>query len=344
MSEEVQILAIDVGGHRVKAGVVSVRGTRACLNEVFVETYPSVRQDAGIYKGLVPGSERVNGALELIRRLWKPTIRYIAIASTGVVDMTTGIVVRETSPTYEGTCWPSVLAGSGTVDLGVLVLIVNDAWCGAWWEFVGAGDDQPKGVAVRVTVGSGIGSGVLVGGALLRGAAAVAGEIAYVPFRPQNGVDGPHGRGCVEAYASATGIVREFVSLRSGTVHGAGHNVVIPSRGARLEDVRLALADGDACAAGAVQICGEALGTAIGVILNLLGPEVVAIGGSVVEALPRMVEVARDSARIIGLRAALLKCDIRKSRWRDPDVVLLGAASLAQREARPLQAYPEHTL
>lgn len=330
------ILVIDVGGHRAKAAIVSPN--ERSIEKLIISTYPSVKQNPAVYKGSVGGRERISCALRLLRKLYTPEVECIAISSTGITDMDSGVIIRETSSSYQGTNWPEVLISSGLVRSSVRLLVVNDAWSGAWWEFHGVDSTKDRSVSVRVTVGSGVGSGIVIDGSLFRSASWVAGEIAYVPFRPQDGVECPHGRGCVEAYASASGVIREFCRIAASTPNEWYRDLLLRGN-VNLRDVKQACQMEVPGAAAALRPCGEALGTAIGVVLNLLGPTTVAVGGSVIEMLPGIFDIAKQAAGVIGLRAAFAACDVRKAYWKDREAVLLGAAALAAKEARPLASY-----
>jgi glucokinase len=183
-----------------------------------------------------------------------------------------------------------------------------------------------------------MGSGIVIDGSLFRGTSWVAGELAYVPFRPQDGVDCPLGRGCVEAYASASGVIREFSNVAT-SLQSDWYKALLVRGNITLRDVKLAHKRGEPSAAEAIQTCGEALGTAIGIALNLLGPTTIAIGGSVVELIPALFDTAKKAASVIGLPVAIAGCEIRQANWKDLDAVLLGAAALAATDARTLASY-----
>ncbi|MCS5735282.1 ROK family transcriptional regulator [Herbiconiux daphne] len=174
--------------------------------------------------------------------------------------------------TASGTVRESALLGWTDVPLGALltealgrdVLIENDVRAltiAEHWFGVGVG----TGSFAIVTIGSGIGCGLHVNGQVVEGAFGVAGEIGHLPLTSQEHVCTCGRRGCVEAVASSSAIVRQISSARGAEVTMA-------------EAVTLAHA-GDAAAAAVFDLAGTVIGTAIATVANLTGPEIVLITG-----------------------------------------------------------------
>ncbi|WP_399881015.1 ROK family protein [Streptomyces sp. BBFR51] len=175
-----------------------------------------------------------------------------------------------------------------TVDNDVRALTVAEQWFGAG---VGLSD------FALVTVGAGIGCGIVVGGRVVSGAHGVAGEIGHLPLDPAGPECHCGNRGCVEAIAADSAIVRD-VRARTG----------VP-----VADAAEALALAHAGDPGAREVyarAGEAIGRAIGSVVNLLGPERVIISGEGLAAYDLFAEQIRDAFTASAFGTAA-RCDVR---------------------------------
>lgn len=175
------------------------------------------------------------------------------------------------------------------------VVIENDANAAAWGEFAfGAGHDVDD--LMLVTVGTGVGGGIVLNGQLHRGAFGVAGEIGHVRVVPNGLLCGCGNKGCWEQYASGTALVRE---ARSQAQHGsliakalldrAGGDVAAISGPL----ITQAAQDGDAFAIEQLEALGVWLGEGIATLAAVLDPAVVAIGGGVSEAGDLLLDPVR---------------------------------------------------
>ncbi|MGY6500243.1 MAG: ROK family protein [Acidimicrobiales bacterium] len=175
------------------------------------------------------------------------------------------------------------VAGELSPLTGTPVLVDNDATCGALAEHaVGAarGIDQ----AVVVALGTGIGGGVVLDGRLRRGAHRMAGEIGHLLVDPAGPLCGCGQRGCWEQFASGNALGRQARdAARAGRA-----DALVAAVGGRIDDVAgehvaAAAADGDP---GALQVLdGFARWVAVGLsgLVNILDPEIIVIGGGLVE-------------------------------------------------------------
>lgn len=151
--------------------------------------------------------------------------------------------------------------------------------------------------AVLLTLGTGIGGGLVVEGALVRGARGMAGELGHVVVNPAGPSCGPGcpNRGCLEALASGTALAREALVLAGehprsalGRAVAAGEEVTGP--------LATQLADeGDPAAVEAVRRIGRWLGVGLAGLVNALDPEVVVVGGGVVAAGDHLLAPAREA-------------------------------------------------
>jgi glucokinase len=199
-----------------------------------------------------------------------------------------------------------------TERLGLPVQVDNDANVAALAEHR-AGAAQDADDAIVLTIGTGIGGGLILGGELYRGAIGAGGELGHMTID----LDGPPcqgecpNRGCLETLASGTALAREGLRIAQeqpesalGREHAAGREI----GGTLITELAH---DGDAAALEALALIGRNLGVGIASLLNVFNPDVVVIGGGVLAAgelllAPARAEVAaralppmRDRARIV---------------------------------------------
>ena len=210
----------------------------------------------------VPGLVDVDGVLRVAPNL------------PGVVDLSLREVLEERFP-------------------GSPVRIENDASCAGWAEHrVGAARGAVD--AVLVTLGTGIGGGIVVGGALLRGAHGFAGEVGHMVVDP-NGPPCPCGkRGCWERFASGSGLgrlAREGAQARpaSRMVELAGGD----PEAVRGEHVTRAAAEGDESALEVMRAFAWWLGLGLANLADVFDPELFVLGGGLVAAGDVLLEPAR---------------------------------------------------
>jgi glucokinase len=227
------------------------------------------------------------------------TVRGVMLGAPGIIARDQGTVVS--SPNLPG--WRDVpLRRLVAEAVGMPVSLENDANAAAYGEYWrGAG----RGCAsmVLLTLGTGVGGGLVLGGSLWRGADGMAGEIGHITIEPGGRTCRCGNAGCLETYASATGIVDRYREL-AGTEEGAS-----------AERIHSRALEGDANARQAYREAGRALGLAFATLVNLLNLERIVIGGGVLPAwelfMPpaeqelRRRAFAAPAARVSFARAAL---------------------------------------
>ena len=176
---------------------------------------------------------------------------------------------------------------------GMAVRVENDASCAAWGERE-AGAARGAADAVLVTLGTGIGGGIIAGGALYRGANGFAGEVGHMVVDP-HGPPCPCGkRGCWERFASGSGLGR----LAREAAHAGRADRILQLAGGDAEDVRgehvtAAAAEGDAAAEAVMAAYAWWLALGLANLANVFDPEVLVLGGGLVEAGPVLVDPVR---------------------------------------------------
>jgi glucokinase len=258
------------------------------------------------------------------------------VASLDGLDEASAVGVGVPGPVVDGTLvvrCPNIAGWDTPVDvgrevaeaLGKPVVVGNDANCGAVAEHrVGAGAGLDDLLAVFV--GTGVGSGLIIDGALVDGERGLGGEIGHTTVVPGGRPCGCGGRGHLEAYAGRAGIERRARELagsgrRSRLVELAGTGMV------KSRHLAQALDDGDEVAVELVDEAVEALALVIGNAATLLDLRRVVLGGGVVDKLGRaFVDRIASSQAFGGLGPEM--CELRLARRLD-DAGVVGAALLA---------------
>lgn len=301
------VVAVDLGGTWVRAGRVSPQGeVRGSLRVPTPHGGPQavVEAVARVVRDLVEG--RRPGRL--------------GVAVPGPLSVREGVVFEP--PNLRG--WGEVPLRAMLEDtLGCPVVLENDANAaalGEWWRGAGRGSRH----MVYVTVSTGVGGGLVLDGALYRGASDVAGEIGHVVVDPAGPLCPCGRRGHLEGIAAGPAIVRWVEErLRDGAPSSLrGHT------GLTAEDVGRAARQGDPVAVEAFQRAGRYLGWAVGGLLNLLNPEVVVVGGGVSRAGPVLFDPMLEAARATAFPRAWRAARVERAAL-DDRAGLVGVAYLA---------------
>lgn len=215
----------------------------------------------------------------------------------------------------------------------VPVVVENDANAAAWGEFrFGAAHDAED--LLLVTVGTGIGGGVVTEGELQRGGFGVAGEIGHLRVERRGRLCGCGNYGCLEQYGSGTALVREARAAAEGgstparslldRVGGDPEQITGPL-------ITEAAQDGDRFAIEQITVLGTWLGEGLASLAAVLDPSVVVIGGGVSQAGELLLEPIRSAYRsnLTG-RGYRPEAELRLAQLGN-DAGMIGAADLARR-------------
>jgi glucokinase len=176
--------------------------------------------------------------------------------------------------------------------VGLPVTIENDANAAAWGEYR-FGAAAEAGNMVMVTVGTGIGGGIVVDGVLMHGAFGVAAELGHMRVVPGGVRCGCGNRGCWEMYASGNALVREARDLViSGSPLAARLGELCGGDPAALSgpDVTRAAVEGDPAAVELLADLGVWIGEGVASVAAILDPELIVLGGGVSEAGPLLID------------------------------------------------------
>ena len=312
-----EVIGVDLGG--TKVAVTPLRGRE--LGESLIRATERSGPDALIGQ-LVGMIEEVRG----------PGLAGVGIGAPSIVDFATGRVVSSVNIPLADIPLREVLGER----LGVPVFVDNDATVAALAE---AHDDQLVMVSrdlVMITVGTGVGGGLVLGGRIYRGATGGAGELGHTLIGADLSVNTPAPgdfpqAGSFEREAAghaldslARGCACEHPESALGKLLAAGK----PVTGVEAVDAAQA---GDQVAAGAVKLWGERLGIGIANVINTFDPEEVVIGGGAARAGELLLEPARRVAAEFVVPGLGSRTTIRVAR-HGVRAGVLGAALLALHE------------
>jgi glucokinase len=312
-------IGIDVGGTKIAAGVVDPDGTIGARTH---RDTPADSVDA-------TAAAICDAAAELIA---EHEVEAVGIGAAGFVSSD-----RSTVLFAPNLAWRNEPLGARVAEvLKVPVVVENDANAAAWGEFAfGAARDVEH--MVCITVGTGIGGGVVIDGELLRGANGVAAELGHMRVVPGGHRCGCGARGCIEQYASGSALVREGrAQAESGSLAAAQMlSVCGISDPAELTGpmITKAAAGGDPCAVELLDDLGRWLGEALASIATLFDPSTIVIGGGVSaakELLLRSATVAFEKNLPAKANRPHPKFGLAEL---GNDAGIIGAADLARRPA-----------
>ena len=317
------VVGVDFGGTKIYAGLFT-----ANLNLVGTSkmTTKAMRGQGAVLDRIARCVKDVVDECDLTMG----NVRAVGIGAPGVVDPETGRIIVAPNLDWKDVPFEKELEKR----LDVPVVLQNDANAALVGIYEEEFASKPRHV-VGIFVGTGIGGSLIINGELYSGHNHAAAEIGHMTIA----IDGPKcgcGRlGCLEAFASRTAI---YLRLKAAVDEGQ-KTVLTEMLGDKLEglrsgDLRKAIQKGDKFVAKCVEDAAEHIGISVGSLLNLLNPEVVVLGGGLIEALsdvmmPRITKVALARA----LTGTAEGVQIKDSMLGDK-AGIYGAAILARRRTK----------
>jgi len=213
--------------------------------------------------------------------------------------------------------------------MDVPVTVSNDANAAAYGELVYGGARGMKNF-ITFTLGTGVGSGIVVDGKLVHGKTGNAGELGHVILIPEGRPCGCGRRGCLETYASATGIRNTALELLEKHPQYQGVLSQIPKEQLTSKHVGDAAKDGDPLALEVFELTGKWLGLAMANAVAFSGPEAIFLMGGPVKAGEVLLEPLLESFKRNLCFVYDGSVDIRVSELPDNDAAILGAAALTK--------------
>lgn len=311
-------VGIDVGGTSVKEGLFDEEGT--LLAKVSCPTPPIVDE---------AGFAAVTGAIEELAAQAHLPLPFIAgiglavpcpIPASGDVKVTANISIKlpELKAAIEARCPDAVVKYENDANAAAM----GEAWLGS------ARGEQN---VVMVTIGTGVGGGVIVNGDVVSGAAGAAGEIGHMCVNPaETRICGCGGHGHLEQYSSATGVVSNYLA----ECERRGVEPIELTGPSDSKDVFQACREGDEVALAAADTMAEYLGRALSVVASVIDPDIFLIGGGASASADVYLDSVRRYYREYALLASV-DTPIEVATLGN-DAGIIGAAYVALKAANKL--------
>lgn len=318
------IVGVDLGGTKIMAGVFDARFQ--CVSRNKISTKPERGAEA-IVKRIVRCVQDAVDEYDLSLK----QIRGIGVGAPGAVDPDTGRVLF--APNLNWTNFP--LKKALEKELTIPVFVENDCNASMLAVYEKELPSKPR-QAIGIFVGTGIGGGIILDGKLYSGFNRTAGEIGHMVIE----VGGPKcncgNRGCFEALASRTAIFRKITSaVKDGQKTLLTEMLGGDLKELRSGDLRKAIRKGDKFVEKVVEEAAEYIGIGVANLINVFNPEVVALGGGVIDALEdEMMAIIVATAEDYALNGTMSGIQIVASKAAD-DACITGAAVLAQKMTKP---------
>jgi len=309
-------IGIDVGGTKILAGVVDDTG--AIIEQI--------RRDTPRAGGAAVTRALADVIIELSTR---HRVSGVGLCSAGFVSADRrSIDANPNIPNWNGVR----LADDLEALIGREIVLENDANAAAWGERqfgAGKGEDE----LAMLTIGTGVGGGLITKGEIFRGARGSAGEFGHIRAVPEGHLCGCGMRGCYEQYASGTALLRHAREAIAASPELArnllarGNGTVESLTG---ELLTAAARDGDPVAIAAFNTTGQWIGSLVATLEAAFDPALVVIGGGVVAAGEILLQPIRQSLARLSPFSKIRPLPELVAATLGNDAGLIGAANLAR--------------
>lgn len=293
------IIGVDVGATKIRAGVVSSTG--------------KILGTANVPTGTAKGKDAVlDNIRQAIASVWRDEVAGIGLGLAGIVDHETGVFIS--GPNFPATFAKIPIAALAKKWFGKPAAADNDVHCFALAEAVrGAG--KGKRLVIGMTLGTGVGGGIIVGGVIERGRNNAAGEIGHMSVSDD------------ERAVCGCGMTGHLEALASGTAMSALYK---KATGKELDAfaVEKAFLAGDPVAKLVFKRMADGLATGLANLIHILNPDIIVIGGGIAKVDALVVPALKEyKAKLI---SPAIKTTPVERAMLGTDANVLGAALLVQ--------------
>ena len=312
--EKPYVVGIDIGGTNTVFGIVDARGTIIASSSIKTAGYPTAEEYADeVCKNLLP-LIIANGGVDKIRGIGvgAPNGNYY----TGTIEFAPNLPWRGILP----------LAAMFEERLGIPTALTNDANAAAIGEMTYGAARGMKDF-IMITLGTGVGSGIVINGQLVYGHDGFAGELGHVIVRRDGRQCGCGRKGCLETYCSATGVAR---TAREFLVARPEPSLLrdIPAEDIVSKDVFDAAVRGDKLAQDIFEYTGRILGEALADFIAFSSPEAIILFGGLAKSGDYIMKPIRKAIDDNILKIYEGKTKLLISELKDADAAVLGASAL----------------
>ena len=314
--EKPYVVGIDIGGTNTVFGIVDARGTILSSGAVKTQTYATTTEYVDeVCKNLLPliiaqgGIEKIKGI-----GIGAPNGNYYS----GTIEFAPNLPWKGIIP----------LAAMFEEKLGIPTALTNDANAAAVGEMTYGAARGMKDF-IMITLGTGVGSGIVINGQVVYGHDGFAGELGHVIMRRDNGrVCGCGRHGCLEAYCSATGVARTARELLAARTDSSLLRN-IPAESITSKDVYDAAVQGDMLAQEIFNFTGTLLGEALADFVAFSSPEAIVLFGGLAKSGDYIMNPIQKALDANVLTIFKGKTKLLVSELKDSDAAVLGASALA---------------
>lgn len=312
--EKPYTVGIDIGGTNTVFGIVDARGHILYSDGIRTKDYPNIDNYVEVLSARlnklidsVGGPERIKGI-----GVGAPNANYYS----GKIELAPNLPWKGIIP----------LADLLRNKLGIPVALTNDANAAALGEMT-YGVARGMKDFIMITLGTGVGSGIVVNGQLVYGHDGFAGELGHVIVRRGGRLCGCGRRGCLETYCSATGIVRTVHEVLSSTDEPSLLRN-IPLDKVTSKDIFDAAEAGDKLALDIFHFTGTVLGEAFADFIAFSSPEAIILFGGLAKAGDYILKPIREAMDANVMNIYKGKTRLLVSELKDSDAAILGASAL----------------
>ena len=305
------VIGVDLGGTNLRSALLNSEGA------ILVKS----KEATPVSKGWGNVVARIQDTISRQRDAAKEQgleVVAIGVGAPGIIQMDSGVVVR--SPNLPD--WNNVpLKAELEKALQIPVFIENDANAaalGEQWRGAGSGINT----MLLLTLGTGVGGGIILNNKIFHGADGMAGEIGHMTLVPDGRPCSCGNTGCLEMYASARGILQSYQEeLRKGSTPGVVREMTA-------EHIYQAAQAGDPIALRVMKDMGRMLGIGLASLINIFNPEMIVLGGGVKDAWQLFIDATREEIMKRAFPGPARRAQIVPSLLGD-DAGMTGAAAVA---------------
>ncbi|WP_018626125.1 ROK family protein [Niabella aurantiaca] len=307
-------IGIDIGGTNTKYGIVNHRGEILDKGDIKTDAYPTIELFIeGLYEAMKPIIDKNNALGIKGIGMGAPNGNYY----TGTIEYAPNLPWRGVIP----------IAKMVSEKFNIPCTLTNDANAAAMGEMMYGAARGMKDF-IMITLGTGVGSGIVANGLMLYGHDGFAGELGHTIVRPggrKHWSTGAHGS--LEAYCSATGIAITAKKLRAENIHSALNDV--PEENLDSLAVYELAEKGDETAKEVFRYTGQILGEALANFIMFSSPEAIILFGGVIKAGDYIMKPTKEHMEKNLLPIFQNKVKLVFSELKEADAAILGASALA---------------
>lgn len=322
-NKQEHVIGVDFGGTKILSGVFDK--DLKCIARSKVST----KSERGVEAVIGRIGRSIREAIDEADLDIKQ-VRAIGIGAPGAVDTENGKVIFAPNLRWQDVALKKDLEK----EVGIPVFLENDCNVCTLGVYETELKTKPRNM-IGIFVGTGIGGGLIIDGQLFHGFNRTAGEIGHMVLEINGPKCGCGNRGCLEALASRTAIFRKIQNaVKEGQKTILTDTLGPDLKDLRSGDLRKAIRKGDKFVEKVIEEAAEYTGIAVGNLINIFNPDVVVLGGGVIDALEgEMMAIIIETAKDYAMNGTFKGIEIVASKAGD-DAGILGGAVLARRNSK----------